>query len=110
MEAALEKYLESIKANYRAFSAIRKDLDPIQQKIVADMIEEFESTLRVDEGNKYLKVVCRNSVHSFILTKDDGKFRKGDVLKAASWAAPARNFVRGNILDGTANPTWTGVA
>jgi hypothetical protein len=49
-------------------------------------------------------------VHSFIVLKNDGKFRKGDILKAASWAAPATNFVRGNVLDKKyANATWTGI-
>jgi hypothetical protein len=40
---------------------------------------------------------------------DDGKFKRGDILKAASWKAPAKNFSRGNVLTGTLNRiTWTG--
>lgn len=109
MEQEVQKYLDLIKADYAQWQALSKK-DPDQRKIAEDMVEEFNLGLRVQPGNKYIKVIQRNSVHSFIVTKDDGKFRKGDVLKAASWAAPARNFARGNILTGTAQPRWTGVA
>jgi hypothetical protein len=30
----------------------------------------------------------------------DNKFKLGDILKSASWKAPARNFERGNVLTG----------
>ena len=36
------------------------------------------------------------------------KFKKGDLLKAAGWAAPARNAARGNILKGGYVINWTG--
>ena len=40
---------------------------------------------------------------------DDQKFKAGDLLKAASWAAPARNKARGNILKGDYSwVRWTG--
>lgn len=108
MEVELQKYLDMIKADYARWHENRQN-DAIQEKISAEMIAEFNAKLYVDTGSKYIKVVSNGGSHSFIMTKDDGKFRKGDVLKAASWAAPARNFARGNILEGTAKPTWTGV-
>jgi hypothetical protein len=41
--------------------------------------------------------------------RDDAKFKKGDILMAASWNAPARNFARGNVLDKTFDRVrWTG--
>ena len=56
-----------------------------------------------------MKVVSNRSVHSFIVIKDTDKFKRGDILKAASWKKPATNFVRGNILEGTFDRvTWTG--
>jgi len=41
--------------------------------------------------------------------KEDFKhFKKGDVLKPASWAAPALNQPRGNVLKGNYPIQWTG--
>ena len=64
------------------------------------------------KGRKFLKVVMTSwnspSVHSFICVKEHttrdarGNVRRwhyGDILKAASWAQPAKNFARGNVLD-----------
>jgi hypothetical protein len=73
------------------------------------MIVEFNAKLRVDEGNKYIKIVSNGSVHSFIVKEDGPKFKRGDILKAAGWAAPAKNFARGNLLIGDfKNISWTG--
>ena len=74
------------------------------------------STFRVEfvKGSKFLKVVSvswgSRSAHSFICVKADGKFKFGDILKAASWASPAKNFSRGNVLDTDSYKAvrWTG--
>jgi hypothetical protein len=76
------------------------------------MRENFIKCLRYEVGNKYIKIISgrahSTSVHSFIVLKP-GKFPVGSVLKAASWAAPATNFVRANIFDGNfMRITWTG--
>tara|TARA_R110000824_G_scaffold263951_2_gene452749 strand:+ start:457 stop:1035 length:579 start_codon:yes stop_codon:yes gene_type:complete len=81
----------------------------------ARRIEDFYSSIRFIYGQKYIKVV-KGSVHSFIVIDDDtvkgskgyGYFKRGDILKAASWNAPAKNFPRGNILDSWYRTTWTG--
>ena len=56
--------------------------------------------------------MCRfghGCVWGFVVnTDDDKKFRKGDILKAAGWNAPARNKARGNVVDGDYNIQWTG--
>jgi hypothetical protein len=63
-----------------------------------------------EEGSKYVKVVSiswgSRSVHSFVEKKT------GDIWKAASWKAPARNFVRGNVFDSKSylpRVSWTGI-
>ena len=37
-------------------------------------------------------------------------FKKGDLLKCAGYAAPARNKARGNVLEGGFAIQWTGPA
>jgi hypothetical protein len=67
-----------------------------------------------ERGRKFIKVVKSSwgsrSVHSFICIQPHGKFQFGDILKAASWAAPAKNFARGNVLESSSynNHRWTG--
>lgn len=67
-----------------------------------------------ERGRKFIKVVHSSygsrSVHSFICIQPDSKFQFGDILKAASWAQPAKNFARGNVLDpkSYAGHRWTG--
>ena len=73
--------------------------------------DEFLNNLYVEEGRKYLKVIKEDGqtmVWGFIVKEDDKKFKAGDILKAASWSAPARNKARGNILDGGYSIRWTG--
>ena len=73
------------------------------------MIAEFNDELQYKVGNKYIKVITDRTVWGFIVnTENDKKFRKGDILKAAGWAAPARNAARGNIVDGGYTIQWTG--
>tara|TARA_B110000879_G_scaffold212670_1_gene310104 strand:+ start:2486 stop:2818 length:333 start_codon:yes stop_codon:yes gene_type:complete len=73
------------------------------------MIEEFNEGLISKQGNKYIKIIAKNSVWGFIVnTENDKKFKLGDILKPAGWAAPARNAARGNILDGGYDIQWTG--
>ena len=74
-----------------------------------NMQEEFAEGWVVKEGQKYIKIVNRNSAWGFIVnTEDDKKFQKGDVLKCAGYNAPARNKARGNVLNGGFSIQWTG--
>ena len=110
----LTAYLDHIRADYLKWQKINFVNDPITLAIRKEMAEEFCSNLSIDTGSKYIKVCTGRSghgrsVHSFIVTKDDTKFKAGDILKPASWAAPARNFARGNVITGKfTNVTWTG--
>ena len=74
------------------------------------MIAEFNEKITYKVGTKYIKVFTEGgSVWGFVVnTENDKKFRKGDILKAAGYAAPARNKARGNILDGGYTIEWTG--
>ena len=74
------------------------------------MIAEFNEKITYKVGTKYIKVFTEGgSVWGFVVNTDnDKKFRKGDILKAAGYNAPARNAARGNILDGGYTINWTG--
>ena len=72
------------------------------------MKEEFANSWIVKEGPKYIKIIRKGSVHAFIVKKDFKHFKVGDVLKPASWAAPALNSPRGNVLEGNYPMQWTG--
>lgn len=106
MEKQIEALIEAINADYYEWQcAGGKPRTEIQAK----MYDEFVQGLRVEEGRKYIKIIKQGSVWGFIQKEDDAKgFRKGDILMAASYAAPARNKARGNILDGGYTIRWTG--
>jgi hypothetical protein len=113
MNEQMETLLENIKKDYFEWTsrcARRKlDTDGELSDINKQMIAEFNDELHYKVGNKYIKVITGKCVWGFIVnTENDKKFRKGDILKAAGWAAPARNAARGNIMDGGYTIQWTG--
>jgi len=93
---------------------VQKYLDAIKKAYFLDADFENEKfNLEIVKRRKFLKVVSNRcgslSVHSFISLKDQGDFKFGDVLKAASWDAPAKNFSRGNIFSPSSiTIRWTG--
>ena len=110
MDLALPAYCDHIVADYEQW-ADRAFSDPVTR---ATMVQTFRSKLSLRQGKKYIKVVIGASgvasAHSFIVAQRTGKFEAGDVLKASSWAAPATNFARGNVLNGDLSlVTWAGV-
>ena len=82
----------------------------ILSDINKEMIANFNENLTYKMGSKYIKVfTVGGSVWGFVVNTDkDKKFAKGDILKPAGYAAPARNAARGNILDGGYPINWTG--
>ena len=101
LSAHLDAYADYLKADYDARSASSP------YKVDRQLLVEF------DVGSKCIKVIVGHirdgvpdtsrSSHSFIVLGEyKGKkntFKHGDILKSASWRAPAKNFSRGNILD-----------
>ena len=102
LDIALTKYADYLIANYRSWRGH------------GDSGDRPAWSVTFDHGRKFIKVVTEScgskSVHSFICIVPDGKFQFGDILKAATWAQPAKNFARGNVLDpkSYAHHTWTG--
>lgn len=106
MTQALETLKNDIIADYECWqNAGGKPRTETQ----ARMLDEFINKVRIVEGNKYIKIITGSSVWGFVVkTANDKKFREGDILLAAGWAAPARNKARGNVLDGGYTVRWTG--
>ena len=97
-----DELLEAIKGDYKSWSDLsnRYDGDTESRRAIRDdMIAEFNSNLHYFSGKKYIKIVAKNTVWGFVVAcTNDKKFQFGDLLKPAGWAAPARNFSRGNIF------------
>ena len=87
---------EAVDKDYGYF---QKEGSPLRVKI------DFE------EGSKYIRIVSTSpygsrSAFGFI------EKETGNILKSASWKAPAKNFSRGNIKDeysGVRRVRWTGI-
>ena len=114
MEQALENYIKKIGDDYENWTLGSRSLlsnDNIEKRIRDNSVLEFKNSLDYRFGSKYIKIVTNNggeSVHSFIVcTDNDKKFKYGDILKAASWKTPARNFARGNVFE-EYKVRWTG--
>ena len=73
-----------------------------------EQTNKWDSNTRIFNGKKYIKVVQENGVFCFIVKEDFKHFKKGDVLKAAGYNAPALNSARGNVLTGNYMIQWTG--
>ena len=112
MNNEMNTLIENIKADYFNWTtrcAGAKGLDALTE-INERMIAEFNEGITYKAGSKYIKVIKeRGGVWGFVVNTDnDKKFKKGDILKAAGYAAPARNSPRGNILEGGYTVGWTG--
>ena len=108
----IEKVLDVMKADYRKRSI--RSADAI---IMTKMGAEYDDGLEIKEGIRYYKIICNNDhqrrVAGFVVKAGHVKFKEGDLLKAATWAAPAKNFARGNVFDEKSfkmgSVRWTGI-
>ena len=123
MRNEIEKVLEAMREDYKNWTMmtrkVHQNVDDFNRAIDIreEMTENYCNGLEVTEGSRYWKITSTNgsgtsrSVSGFICKAGDKKFREGDMLKAAGWNAPARNFARGNVLDGRGvnEVRWTGI-
>ena len=117
MREAIEKVLEAMREDYKRWTYAAKGRGSFSNlDIEKKMTEEYCNGLELTEGRRYWKIISTNngghsrSVCGFIVKAGDKKFREGHMLKPAGWAAPARNFARGNVLDGDLHGArWTGI-
>jgi hypothetical protein len=73
-----------------------------------EQVDNWDNKTKVSFGKKYIKIVQDTGVFAFIVKEDFKHFKKGDILKAAGYNAPALNSARGNVLNGDYAIQWTG--
>ena len=73
-----------------------------------EQVDNWDHNTTIFPGKKYIKIVQGTGVFAFIVKEDFKHFKKGDILKAAGYNAPALNSARGNILNGDYAIQWTG--
>ena len=101
--SGLSKMKAAMIEDYKNFGG---EMTDIRKRMCAEYAENFTITY----GKKYIKITEKGrGVKAFVVGVDnDKKFKKGDILKPAGYAAPARNAARGNILEGNYAIDWTG--
>jgi len=73
-----------------------------------EQADNWDNKTKVSMGKKYVKIVQDTGVFCFVVKEDFKHFKKGDILKAAGYNAPALNSARGNVLSGNYYVQWTG--
>lgn len=105
MRKTEQKALDYLKSNPIVANFIQKvDSERKAYYEKADMPNQFRP-FTVEIGNKFIRLWTGTTCWGFISRVDGdlkgAPIKKGDLLKAATWKAPAKH-ARGNIIDGTA--------
>ena len=117
----IEKVLDIMKADYFEWTVTRNKLhypENFDEEDALKGCEDFNKGLNVTEGSRYFRIISTTITGQlrccgFIVKEGHKKFKEGDLLRAASFNAPARNFARGNLYDAVSLQTghirWTGI-
>ena len=112
MKTEIKTLVGKIKEDYVKFCTGFGATPPVTKKLTgyfAETVNNFEKTITITDGRKYIKIVRDNCVWGFIVKEDFKHFIKGDILKAAGFNAPTLNRARGNIFDlDNLSVKWTG--
>jgi len=107
MQNEIQTLIQKCKADYTKFATAGGRGNPEPDSYFGKTLANFENSFTIKEGKKYIKIIRDNGVWGFIVKEDGPKFKKGDILKAAGWNAPATNAARGNIFEDF-SVAWTG--
>ena len=104
LQEGITNMMNGAKEDYAKWSDNGTDMSAYTKEQLA----KWDDSISIREGKKYIKVVRDNGVFCFISKIDFKHFKKGDILKAAGYNAPALNQPRGNVLTGNYAIRWTG--
>ena len=105
MRTTNQKSLEYLKGNPIVANFLNKvNIQRKDHYVKADMVSQYQDIV-VEVGQKYIRLWVGTGCWGFISRVDGdlkgSPIKKGDLLKPATWKAPAKH-ARGNIIDGTA--------
>ena len=105
LEEGITNMMQGAKDDYiRMSTSGGKELEGYSK----EQVEQWDNKTKVSFGKKYIKIVQDTGVFAFVMKEDSGRFKKGDILKAAGYNKPALNSPRGNVLTGNYAIQWTG--
>ena len=105
LDEGIKNLMAGAKADYVKWSTMGgKELSGYSK----EQVDNWDNKTKIKEGKKYIKIVQDTGVFCFISKVDFKHFKKGDILKAAGYNAPALNSARGNVLAGNYPIQWTG--
>ena len=105
LEEGIKNMMSGAKDDYKRWST---NAHGEQSQWSKDSVAAWDSKTKIYPGKKYIKIVQDTGVFCFIVKEDFKHFKKGDILKAAGYNAPALNAPRGNVLTGNYVIQWTG--
>ena len=108
LEEGIKNMMAGAKKDYERFHTSNGRKEIVPGSYGDTELKNYESKTSVRPGKKYIKVVQDTGVFCFIVKEDFKHFKKGDILKAAGYNAPALNSARGNVLTGNYAIQWTG--
>ena len=108
LNEGISNMMSGAKADYERFHTSNGRKEIVPGSYGDTQLKEYDSKTKVFIGKKFIKVVQENGVFCFIVKEDFKHFKKGDILKAAGYNAPALNSARGNVLSGNYYVQWTG--
>ena len=106
LDEGIKNLMAGAKLDYERMSTsnFKKELTGYSK----EQVDNWDKKTKISQGKKYIKVVQDTGVFCFIVKEDFKHFKKGDILKAAGYNAPALNSARGNVLSGNYAIQWTG--
>ena len=111
IQDGIKNLIKAANADYCDRSYKSEDAVP---EYVLEMQEKFKNGWTIEEGKKYISIYNtlgnQKSIWGGVVKEDGGKFKKGDILKAAGYGAYTMVGAgrRGNVLEGNFSVSWPG--